>query len=79
MKLKLIKDGEVVVSREEYNELINRPRKECEKDCKEFTRAIINGSAKYECEEMQGSYYVFINGESSIYPIKKFTYQVVCI
>lgn len=83
MKLRLIKDNEVVISREEYEELINRPSKDCEKDCREFHRAIFNGSAKYECEEMQGCYYVFINGENVIYPIKKFNsddieYNRVC-
>lgn len=74
MKLKLIKDNEVVISREEYGELLKRPTKGCicEKDCREFNRAILNCNAKYECEEMQGCYYVFISGESSIYPIKKF-------
>lgn len=74
MKLKLIKDSEVVISREEYGELLKRPTKGCicEKDCREFNRAILNGNAKYECEEMQGCYYVFINVGSSIYLIKKF-------
>ena len=75
MKLKLIKDSEVVISRKEYGELLKRPTERCigEKDCREFNRAILNGNAKYEFEEMQGSYYVFISGESSIYPIKKFS------
>ena len=74
MKLKLIKDSEVVISREEYGELQKRPTNGCicEKDCREFNRAILNGNAKYECEEMQGCYYVFISGESSKYPIKIF-------
>ena len=74
MKLKLIKDSEVVISREEYGELLKRPTKGCicEKDCREFNRAILNGNAKYECEEMQGCYYVVINVGSSIYLIKKF-------
>lgn len=85
MKLKLIKDCEMVISREEYGELLKRPTRACicEKDCVYFNRAILNGNARYECEEMQGSYYVFINGESSIYPIKKFNsddieYNRVC-
>ena len=74
MKLKFIKNNEVVISREEYGELLKRPTKGCicEKDCVYFNRAILNGNAKYECEEMQGCYYVFISGESSVYPIKKF-------
>lgn len=74
MKLKFIKDSEVVISREEYGELLKRPTRVCvcEKDCREFNRAIINGSAKYECVEMQGCYCVLIHGESSIYPIKMF-------
>lgn len=74
MKLKLIKDSEVVVSREEYGELLKRPTKRCisEKDCVYFNRAILKGNAKYECKEMQGYYYVFISGESSIYLIKIF-------
>lgn len=72
MKLKFIKDNEVVISREEYGELLKRPTEVCicEKDCVYFNRAILKGNSKYECEEMQGSYYVFISGESSIYPIK---------
>lgn len=85
MKLKLIKDSEVVVNREEYGELLKRPTKGCicEKDCVYFNRSILNGNAKYECEEMQGSYYVLISGESSIYLIKKFNsddieYNRVC-
>lgn len=85
MKLKLIKDNEVVVSREEYGELLKRPIKGCicEKDCVYFNRAILKGNSKYECEEMQGSYYVFISGESSIYLIKIFNsddieYNRVC-
>ena len=74
MKLKLIKDNEVVVSREEYGELLKRPTKGCiyVKDCVYFNCAILNGNAKYECEKMQGCYYVFINVGSSIYLIKKF-------
>lgn len=74
MKLKLIKDSEVVISRKEYGELLKRPTEVCicEKDCREFNRAINNGSAKYGCGEMQGCYYVFISGDSSIYPIKTF-------
>ena len=73
MKLRFIKDNEVI-SREEYGELLKRPTKGCigEKDCTYFNRSILNGNSKYECEEMQGSYYVFISGESSIYPIKVF-------
>lgn len=85
MKLKLIKDSEVVISREEYGELLKRPTKGCicEKDCVYFNRAILNGNAKYECEEMQGCYFVFVSGESSIYLIKKFNsddieYNRVC-
>lgn len=75
MKLRFITDSEVVISREEYDELLKRPTKGCicEKDCVYFNRSIFNGNANYECEEMQGSYYVFISGESSIYPIKKFS------
>lgn len=74
MKLRLIKDSEVIISREEYGELLKRPTKGCicEKDCREFNRAILNGNAKYGCVEMQGCYYVIISGESSIYPIKIF-------
>lgn len=72
MKIKLIRNDEVVISREEYGELLKRAARLCEKDCREFHRAIHNGSAKYECEEMQGCYYVFISGENVIYPIKKF-------
>ena len=72
MKLKLIKDSEVVVSKAEYEELINRPSKDCEKECSEFHRAIIHGNAKYECEDMGGCYIVCIYGEHVIYPIKKF-------
>lgn len=74
MKLKFIKDNEVVISREEYGELLKRPTEGCicDKDCIYFNRAILNGNAKYGCEEMQGSYYVFIRGESSICPIKMF-------
>ncbi len=73
-KLRFVKDSEVVISREEYGELLKRPTKVCvcEKDCREFNSAILNGYAKYKCEEMQGCYYVFICGESSIYPIKIF-------
>ena len=85
MKLKLIKDSEVVISRKEYGELLKRPTEGCicEKDCVYFNRAILNGNAKYECEEIQGSYYVFISGENSIYPIKIFNsddieYNRVC-
>lgn len=83
MKLKLIKDSDVVISRAEYEELVNRPSKDCVKECREFHRAIGNGNAKYECEEMQGCYYVFISGENVIYPIKKFNsddkdYNRVC-
>lgn len=74
MKLKLIKDSEEVISREEYGELHKRPTRVCvcEEDCREFNRAIINGSATYECAEMQGCYYVLIYGECSVYPIKIF-------
>ena len=74
-KLRFVKDSEVVISRKEYGELLKRPTRGCicEKDCVYFNRAILNGNAKYEFGEMQGSYYVFINGESSIYPIKKFS------
>ena len=74
MKIKLVKDSEVVISREEYGELLKRPTKGCifDKDCVYFNRAILNGNAKYECEEMRGCYYVFISGEISKYPIKIF-------
>lgn len=74
MKLKIIKDSEVVISREEYGELQMRPTRVCvcEKDCREFNRAINNGSAKYGCVEMQGCYYVIIDGGISVYPIKMF-------
>ena len=85
MKLRFIKDNEVVISREEYGELLKQPTEGCicEKDCVYFNRAILNGNAKYECEEMQGCYYVFVSGESSKYPIKKFNsddieYNRVC-
>ena len=72
MKLKLIRNNEVVISREEYGELLKRAARLCEKDCREFHRAILNCSAKYECEEMQGCYYVSISGENVVYPIKRF-------
>lgn len=73
-KLKLVKDSEVVISREEYGELLKRPTKGCicEKDCREINKNIKNGNAKYECADVQGCYYVFIDGESCIYPIKIF-------
>ena len=85
MKLKLIKDSEVVISRKEYGELLKRPIEGCicEKDCEYFNCAILYGNAKYECEETQGNYYVFISGKNSIYPIKIFNsddieYNRVC-
>ena len=83
MKIKLIRNDEVVIRRKEYEKLIKRPPKDCEKECLEFHRAIIHGNAKYECEDMGGCYYVFIRGENMIYLIKKFNsddieYNRVC-
>lgn len=83
MKIRLVKDNEVVISREEYEELINRPSRTCEKDCQQFHREISRGTAKYECVDMQGCYFVVIGGEYCVYPIKKFNsddpdYNRVC-
>lgn len=72
MKLTLIKYDDVVISREEYRELLMQASKPCEKACRELHCAILNCSAKYECEEMQGCYYVFVSGENVVYPIKRF-------
>lgn len=72
MKLKLIKDSEVVISRERYEELINKPSRTCEVDCRYFSNAITHCTAKYECSSFAGSYIVYISGENCIYPIKNF-------
>lgn len=81
MKLKLIKDSEVVVSREEYEKLTSR-RPNCEDRCRNMEKSVARGECNYGIEEVGGCLVVYLYDAIS-FPIKCFSsddpdYNRVC-